>query len=38
MTTLEAYTVFVLPALVVGIGFVALWISRREDRQHTPAE
>lgn len=33
MTALEAYTYFVLPLLVLGIGFGALWWSRRQDRE-----
>ena len=38
MTLLEVYTIFILPLLVLGIGFGALWVSRREDHPHTPAE
>lgn len=36
MTPLEVYTYLVL--LVLGIGFGALWISRREDGRRRPAE
>jgi hypothetical protein len=29
MNALEIYTLFVLPLLVLGIGFGAVWYSRR---------
>lgn len=38
MTPLEVYTYFVLPALVLGIGFGAVWLSRRQDHRRAPAE
>ena len=38
MTLLEAYTFFVLPALVLGIGFGTLWLTRGEDASRRPAE
>ena len=38
MTVLEIYVYFVLPALVLGIGFGTLWLTRRPDRRSTPAE
>jgi hypothetical protein len=38
MTVLEIYVYFVLPMLVLGIGFGALWVSRRQDHRSTPAE
>ena len=38
MTALEIYTVFVLPMLVLGIGLGGLWLARRPDHRHTPAE
>ena len=31
MSVLEVYTYFVLPALVLGIGFGALWLTRSHD-------
>ncbi|MDF3060312.1 MAG: hypothetical protein K0S06_421 [Microvirga sp.] len=37
MTVLEIYVYFVLPALVLGIGFGTLWLTR-PDRRSTPAE
>jgi hypothetical protein len=38
MTALEIYTLIVLPLLVLGIGFGSLWLSRRQNERHTPAE
>jgi hypothetical protein len=38
MAVLEIYVYFVLPLVVLGIGFGTLWLSRREDRRSTPAE
>jgi hypothetical protein len=32
MTPVEVYTYFILPALVLGIGFGALWLTRRDPR------
>jgi len=37
MTPLETYTYFVLPALVLAIGFGTVWLTRH-DQRHTPAK
>ena len=36
MSVLEGYTYFVLPLLVLGIGFGALWLTRQQDRHTNP--
>jgi hypothetical protein len=38
MTVLEIYVYFMLPVIVLGIGFGTLWLTRRADRRSTPAE
>jgi hypothetical protein len=38
VTLLQAYVFFGLPLIALAIGFGALWLTRRQDQRHTPAE